>query len=60
MTKIEVNLLDFDIDKSSKKRKKFLNWVERNSPEKMSTIHKLNHTRANAFKKAMLLNNAMT
>ena len=59
MTKIEVNLLDFDIDKSSKKRKKFLNWVERNSPDKMSTIYKLNHTRANAFKKAMLLNNAM-
>jgi len=57
ISKIEVDLLDFNLEKMNKKRNEFMSWVKINHPHKLSTINQLNKVGGETFKEAMVLYN---
>ena len=55
ISKIDIDLIDFDIDKMSKGRNELLFWVKVNHPDKLSNLNKLNKLGGQTFKEAMTL-----
>jgi len=55
ISKINIDLIDFDPDKMSKGRNELMSWMKANYPDKLSNINQLNKLGGQTFKEAMTL-----